>query len=715
MSWKQVAALPLVFVILIIALSALTMPQESTSKPAPSPYSFSLFIQGSGAAESDNADYLRAYVDVEATSYSARNSTLELLAFGEPMRNGIYLVSDYPSGKEKKSALSALRSNLSFYGMSTEDLALADAMGKDGSVIILPSNAMPYSLASGSLTDLIDGNAVIYFGKSLGISIDKSGAQVPIGENLTELLNITYSDGKMIPRYGGPLRTEVGNATILDYGNGWLIIYPDSTDPGIGKEISDLILHEGWQSKRAKQAYSLTSDSNGSLTLFSPKISAKVLYPRLIYFSDSGNGTKQGVIDLKGVSRLNGTLRIPETINSNKSIPYSFELHDNLTYPMTYQLSLEFMQNGRKADTSRLGTLTIKTFALDSGSAEANLTSGSYLVNLVDQSGNVLARSYARVPQARIQLFMIDGYDHYFRFTVDGMPASSKNVMLNVNGGNNFTMHTDKNGEAKVSFGLAPGLYNFEADVGGEKAVAYYMKTDEGMGMYTYALLFFGSMGIMAFYLLRYKTKRKWLIKTYMRPSKGYKTIKIPYETFLDLFCRTQGERAKGLPLSVTDLRMGIRKHAQYKGSQVFITDSNIYRILDSLIKKKKFSSYAGYFMPASMLNGLPIEYWVLRRRLMDYSIENGLDVNASKDAEFCIRGKKIHIWGNISPKKLICPGKKSDSLIIFPDDSEKEKFLKLAARYDAPWMKVLLEIRHGRIYCQTMEQFLERGNNGKA
>jgi hypothetical protein len=713
-SWKQIAAILSIFIIVIVAYSFLTMPKENAIFKVDKPYSFNLFIQDAALVESDNGNSMRAYVTTDIISSSAKNSSLDILVFGKQTLAGIYEVNDYSYDSEKKQTLSRLKSNLSKYGMPMEGISLSKVMDKQGSVILVPSNAMPHTLASGKLIDLIEGNALIYYGKSLDISIDKSGAQTLLGDNLTELLNISYAGETIVSSYGGPKLTEIGNATVLEYENGWLIIYPESAS-NLSSEIAQMILHEKWQSNMVKKTFDLSRDYNNTITLFSPEISGERAYPRIIFHSFSDNDSKIGKIDLQPIERLNGSLRIPQISGSLKALPYEFELHDNLTYPMTYSLRLTFAKDGQLIDSVGVSSVTMKTVAVDSGEVKTNITSGSYIVSLVDQFGKVHARAYTRIPEVKMNLFMIDGYDHYFKFTKDGIPASSKKVKLTVNDENDFILYTDKNGEAYLSFGLAPGLYTFEADVDGEVATAYFRKSDDGLDFYLYAFLFFGSILAMGVFALRNKTKKKWYIKTYPRPSSGSKTITIPYEVFLDLFNKTQKDRAKGLPLSVTDIRMGIRKYAKFKGSQVFITDSNIYHILDSLVKKKLFFSYDGYFMPVVMLGGLPIEYWVLKRKLKDYSIESGADISQVKDAEFLVKGKMLHIWGNIDPKKLLKLSKKVDSLIIFPDSSKKDAFLKKAAQYDPQWMRVLLEIRHGKIYCQTLEQFLERGNNGKA
>jgi hypothetical protein len=132
------------------------------------------------------------------------------------------------------------------------------------------------------------------------------------------------------------------------------------------------------------------------------------------------------------------------------------------------------------------------------------------------------------------------------------------------------------------------------------------------------------------------------------------------------------------------------------------------------LVSKGKFLSYSGYYLPKEMANGIPIGYWYLKRRLIDHFIESGEDYSFSKEADFKVRGKLIHIWHDIDPKKILLLCKKADSIIIFPDELGKEEFRSKAGKYDPAWMKVHLELQYGGVYCQTIDEFIGRGSNGK-
>ena len=173
--------------------------------------------------------------------------------------------------------------------------------------------------------------------------------------------------------------------------------------------------------------------------------------------------------------------------------------------------------------------------------------------------------------------------------------------------------------------------------------------------------------------------------------------------------------RAKNLPLSVSDLRMGLRKHATYKGAPLFITDSNLYMLLDNLVKKGRFLSYSGYFLPKESAGGKAIEYWVIKRKISDYFVEKGEELESSKDADFIVRGKLVHVWHDLNPKKLVALCKKSDNIILFPDDNAMKGFVQSLNNHDPSLMKLSLELQYGRLYCETLDKFLERGFHGKA
>ncbi|MDD5172117.1 MAG: hypothetical protein PHF60_03720 [Candidatus ainarchaeum sp.] len=707
---------PLIAVALLLAIiigyTLLTMPHEAVVVQEKKPFRFEMSVEDYGLL--DNEEDVRGYVTTHVISESAENASVDMLLLGKETKSEIYEIIDYRYGDDKQKTLDAMEASLAPYGLSSDGIYLEDALTKRNSVIIIASDAMPDRLASGDLLELMQTNVVIYLGKPLDVSMDESGAQNDIGDVVYNRLNVTRKGGVISAKPKGPQVETAGDATVLGYGNGWLVLYDTEAGPELGEEIADIILREGWQSERTEDTFRLP-DNTSSITLFSSSADPAPYYIRLLYNATSENESKVGRLEIGEVKKEDGLLLMDETRGSDGKLDYTFELHSNDTYPVTYDFKLLFMKDGGLVDTVPAKTVTMKTFSRESGAVEPNISSGSYIVRLADQEGNVWAAAYTHVPKVKVKLDSIIDTTHTFLITVDDQPAESMPIVLSVNNKENFTIKTDEDGMAKASFVLAPGTHTFTAYVNGESGSTRYAKKEDNANTLLYGGLALGSVLLLAIMAFGSRGKRKWAIKTYHRPSMPSKVLEVPYETFLDLFGRSQEDRANGLPLSISDLRIGLRKHATYNGAPLFVTDSNLYTLLDAMVKKGKFLSYGGYFLPAEMARGKPIEYWVLRRRLNDHFVEKGEEPETAKGADFVVGGRMVHIWHEPDAKKLMSLCRKNDNVIIFPNEKEKQRFIEMLHRYDPAWMKLSLELQYGRLYCQTINEFLERGLHAKS
>ena len=695
-------------IVLVVGYTAITMNPQDNVVEEQKPFKFDFSVNQYGLIDSD--DKVRGYATARVVSQSAENATLEMILLPDEAKTNIYKVTDYMSSMEKQNIMRETESYLSKYNIRIDGGGLEQLREKEDAVIIITSDAIPNTLTSGNLSDLIEDNVVVFFGKPLDIGLDISSSQELIGNELYEELGVNY-DGKISPTVYGPKVSIVGNATILQYDDGWLVIYEDEK---VGKsELGELIIKEGWQLNRAENEYSL-GEMNGAKTFFTPPAETNDYHLRIIYSANSENESKTGMTDLPLFQNEHGILTLNENSRTGSNIAYSFELHDDLEYPIYYELSLQFVKDGQLQDEVPAKSVTMKTFARESGYASPNITAGSYIVNLVDSTGQVHASAYTKIPELKVRLVRISSNLHTFIITKDGDPVPSVPITLIVNEKQQMELYTDENGEAATSFVLAPGTHNFTVDLDGQRAITYYRKTGDDFGLLSYAALILGSVFFVAVIILKSKEKRKWAIKTYNRPPTISKTLKIPYDVFLQLFKMTQDNRAKGLPLSVSDLKIGLRKYATFRGAPLFVTESNLYLLIDKLAKKGRFLSYGGYFLPADASQSKPIEYWVLKRRISDYFVEHGEELKNSDQADFLVRGKLVHIWHDLDPKKLVKLCKKTDNVIIFPDKKSKNSFKKMVQQYDPEWMKLALELQYGKLYCETLDEFLERGFRGK-
>ena len=712
MSWKETFAVMVALVLLTVVAGMALAPQEGKAAPetGPQEFHFRLQMQDYGCADSANAASFRNYLTVLMNASGTDNFTLSMISLGKPQRGEIYEVNDYPSSDAKQKTLAALKAGLGSYGVYTIPISLDVALGKRGAVIILPTDAMPDALADGTITGFLDDNTIIFFGKPMDISVDRSGSQTQLGGGLYGKLNVSAaSDGSLTSTSSGqPTVSKAGNATVLEYPNGWLVVYPEREDSALGTEIASLIIAEGWQGKRDVGRITEAQAGNRTVvTMVSGPLQTDGYSTRLVYEAIGNGPAIRRVLDFGAAQKPYGTLKINDRVIQGERIDYTFELHTNLTYPETHAFNITFTRDGLMTDTEPAKQITLKTFARESGVVAPNLSSGDYVARLVDSGSQVHASAYLHVPELKVSLVRIEGEDHVFKVTVDGKPAKSARLVLTVNGKDEFALRTNDLGETRAAFMLSPGVYSFTIALEGQQTTIYYKKEGDETSLMLYAVIIAGAGFLVAAVALKANRKKKWALSTYRRPAAESKIIRIPYGTFITIFSLVQKHRAPGMPLSVSDLRIGMRKYAAYKGAPLFLTDSNVYNVLDSLVRKGRMLSYSGYFMPSDAAEGKPVEYWVTKRKLADHLLENGEELESARNG-FVMRGKHAYLWPDIDPRSV-----RSGSTLIFPDKKRKSEFFRIAARYEPAWMRLSLELQYGSVRFLTIDELMGGGHAG--
>ena len=642
---------------------------------------------------------MRAYAFIDASTIGNPNTTLELIALGSPPHHESYYIQDYPLSEKEGSDLGTINASLGKYGLKMDPISIAGALKGRDSIILIPTDALPDALADGGIVQLVESNTVIFYGKPLTIAEDSSGSQMEVNDTVLQALNLTSGEDRTIsPTIGGPAERLIGNATVFEYYSGRIIIYPEDGNPA---EITDLIAKEKWQSHCTVSAF------DGGDLIFSDPLPRGKYFMRMLYDSSGSNFSASGVEDSvpscfsKDCGAAGGTLSINDTPDQSGQLDYTYELWGNLSFPKTYYLHLEFIRDNLSFEASALPA-TMKTYATESGQIHADLPPDSYIVDLVDQDGVVHATAYTHVPDLRIRLIRIEDYTHVFNISLDGSPLSGQRISLMADG-KNFSLTTDANGLAKISFVLGAGRHSFTVDAGGLEATTYYTKPDDQSDLLIYLFFaLFVSFAVVAAYLNGRMAKRFTIRSNPLRSSQS-KAVVIPYQEFRELFARIQEDRAPGLPLTVRDIRIGIMKHATFEGRALFLTDSNIYRVVDKLARNGTMLFHEGYSMPAEAAHDTPIEYWVMRRKISERLMEIG-ERFLEKDRAFWAFGKRLHIWPDIFPETL---AGKTGNLLIFPDEERKSSYLAAMRGSNALMAQILLELKYGKTRCVTIDEWL--------
>ncbi len=710
MNWKgPLLALTIMFAIIMVYTAFSThINKDSIQTKQNEQFVFDMSIKEYGLLDSGNG--IRGFATADTIMTGADNSNASLIMLPRPPSSDIYEVDDYPSDRDKQNIMETAEGKLREYDIEVQSITAEDAISKSGSVIIIPSDAMPIGISPQELKTLVSNNTVIFFGKSFDIALDATGSQVVSGNDYYNALGLIHdADGALESATDSQIR-DVGSAQVIDRG-GWLVLFNDSSDIGTGLEIADMIIRQKWQNNIVDTPINITS--NGTISLYSDQVDQGNYSIRIVAEASGSKNTTAILIDLPQVSPMEGKLRINQSLSDGGEVNYSFELHDNLEYPIAYETHLAFFKDGVQIDSESAKDIVMQTVSLESGSVQPNLSAGSYVVRLIDQNAVVHAIAYTHIPDVKVRLIRIEGASHVFLVTIDGEPAAQKKVTLIVNGNDSFQLSTDDNGEMRANFLLGPGMYRFDIELGQNTATTYYDKTNDEPYL-LYIVLGIGALFLCATFLIKGNGKRRYRIRTHQRPGSNSKPFRISRSAFMELFSRAQADRAPTMPLSVSDLRLGIRKHATYKGVPVFLTDSNLFYILETLSCKGDMLSYGGYFLPSTMSKGIPIECWVLRRKISDVLIEMGLQPDGKNGSDFCLGEKLVYVWGGFEPSQLTKVCRKKDGIIVFPDDNRKKGFIASTMRYDPDSMRLSLELRHGRISLQTLDEFMERIPNAR-
>lgn len=723
MNWKGALLVGVLLFALLIAYAALAPPKTEVKAPEPyGPMRFTAYVQEEGIVDSSNGERTgaRAYSTILLDGNNTFQANMTMLWLNKKPKTNIYSVTNYQRSALQDKMEAELEQELAPYGMGIEKVTLDEVMNKKDSVILLFSNALPSELTGGGLAELSNENLVIYSGLPFTVSTSLIGMQEEQNTSVYNTLNVTLDkSGKITSRIGspGPDLVDGSGYQMLRYDEGALVVFPaPAGSTGNAAEVMvDIIIHDSWQEPVASDSFSqnLSTEARRDFkfteTYFSSESKESGAYMRLILEAAGPNESVRRIFDRAGLEKMEGQLQIPSTVRRNADLAYRFELSENSTYPKQYQFALAFYRDGTHVDEKDLGYMMIQTIGVGEDKVTQNLSPGDYVVRLEDQGGQAHAQAYLHIPDVKVRLASIMDDTYTFTVRVDGEPAPPTKGSITVDGGRAHTFNVDKKGEARLPILLGPGRHEFLIEMDEEQyIVAYSVKSDDQYFM-LYASVVLGPLLLIGGYFLRQGGVRKWGIVSHPRHDGGSTTMTIENDDFLKIFTTIQKERAAGMPLNVSDLRIGFRRFVTNEGRPVFLTDSNIYRLLESEARKGRFVAYEDYFMPASQMDGKPIEYWAVKRMITDFFIENGIDYSKHAKADLSFdSGKKIlHIYNNVDMKIVAQLAKNADNYIIFPDRKSLTAFRDKLMEYDKSSMGVYLQLLYGRVFCYTVNDFI--------
>jgi hypothetical protein len=710
-----IAAGVLLFVIVII-VSWMTMPQQEGKVPETAQVlEFKINVENVGIADFDMGSKLhqKAYVNANFIENGSTHGKIRMFWFPKKPMKEVYLVSNYHRDQHQDLMVRSIKKRLENQGIDASHTTLEEAMVMEGKVIIIASDALPKVLADGMVLNLSKKNFVIYSGLPFSVSMDHLGSQFEMGTKIYDLLGIEGNPGNMKIRKTGIKASNLDDYTVVRYEGGGLALFPLPYEKyeETADTVASLVLSQAWQEPLSDKTmlYNKSAGSpvpSGRNTLFSNNAPyTNQSYLRLQYLISSKNKSLRGITDAGPIPYSGQHLAIPPKINSRGSMPYRLEMVQDNDHPVEYEMKLRFMQNGIANKTLEIKNVRIKTISIQEGTLRPELGPGNYVVEAYDQKGQVHARAFTRVPDLDFWLFKIVDNKYYFRVMVDGKPATGKTGMIKINDGVQRKIHIDDEGIAKATYQLENGRYFFELAVDGESSQFVYDHQISSKMDVFYIVIFVGIVFIGIVAVLKRKPAVKWTIRTHPRAEPSSRPLQMGSSTFSKIF-RMISEKRGSLALRTTDLRLGFKKYVTKDGKPVFLTESNIYAVLENELRKGRFEEFSGYFVPVDSMEGMPASYWAERRKMADFFTENGIEFSEQKGSDFIFgngRKKHIAVYPNLNLKKIL--GKGHEWIILFPSLLQAEEFSK-TKKYDPEWMKLALRISHGRIQLMSGEGF---------
>ena len=143
MNWKGPLLVFSIMLTLIIAYTTFSthMHNSNIQTKLTEGSSFGMSVKEYGLI--DSGDGIRGFAIADIMMTGADNANASLIMLPKSPFSDIYEVDDYPTESEKHDILERAESELREYDIQVQPISAEEAMSKSGSVIIVPSDAMP--------------------------------------------------------------------------------------------------------------------------------------------------------------------------------------------------------------------------------------------------------------------------------------------------------------------------------------------------------------------------------------------------------------------------------------------------------------------------------------------------------------------------------------------------------------------------------------------
>ncbi|MDD5317291.1 MAG: hypothetical protein PHF51_01005 [Candidatus ainarchaeum sp.] len=718
--------------------------------------------------------YSSVYLLFAVNSSDVSEITLQAKQYPQPVPNDIYVLEHPWAGQndvDRDGFYADLEQALRGRGLLREDQLLNTIQipqlarftnSTQKAIIIVPTGRMPSeffddsSMASiGRLLGL--GCVVVYVGSDFGQTIGRDETitnQDPAA--LAAKFNISYapvgSSQPAIPPYrlrqstfmlaGLNSSFKYNSLSWQKIGSGYLIVFPNTLEVGWGDwhtgpalaagDVAELLYRVEWEqpTATANKTVSLAQpDGSATDSLFINGVPAQSagnyirVYESATMWSGPGeNRTVNSFTEISGVRRtVSGHMLNPFRGVNGSSINVALQISGS-SGGQTLYFNLVAHKDGRQVQEQPFISAKYSDGFESTKQYVVNLTDGDYILRLADPSGTVYAQSYLHVPVATVEKISMD-YDtprFAFRLATDGVPVTDTPVMVSIDGGPPMAATTDASGAFAVAPASSPGVGNhtFAFNTTGRmltlsdarsRPTTFFDDTKNQVIIGATLIIF-----ILGIALQRSEPERYFIDVPDFPPQRKERVMISKYSLINLLDSMNADYRWKYMPLTIGEIKTGVKRKIKYQGKPVLISDYNLDKLLSKLAETGQVFKEGGAYGLASWLkqSGKTPRYLAMFREMRNFFINNAIlftEVGQRQDADVLAnyRGENIfvHIYeGDESIARASRTAAKGMTYVVFASREELDEFeRRLATSATSLAVTIKMESDIGRIQFITL------------
>ena len=724
----------------------------------------------------DSYDGKRWYATVAVDGSNLDYADLALSVFKDFAPQDVFILrsvrKDAINYKEFKSIL---KSRLESDGISVTEITPDDVlrMPKNSKIVlIVPSGYLPTFFLGMEDPDFDikeftqRGNVLIYIGRSLTeYLISRDGGLEPSPPEKTEKLGISFQAenqaySKFRPLYrvqqaggraeGLDLRSQTGSASVTWGGGGYVYFLPTTIDgwwsyskENSAGDLSDIIANAYWGyyyvsgADRVDAKDGILNTTNK--VLFTSKLQRKTgeaavtqAYGRIFIKTEKldDNVTAGKVIQLKFQSPPMGNIANAESAISTSINGNDLDISYSLNELILKEDNIFIQIVNSSGSTVKIVPLGMKSLKVkDVYRLPVGISSGNYMLRIVDSAGNLLAQSYLHLspftiePQSMgwdLKLFIFSVYpegDEDNPYTKEITPVKisldgkeEKEVKLV---GGRLTYET--------SYFPSVGNHTFKFIIGNDiilKEVPF-LREPSFIEKYWYMIL----ITVLVFgvgFLIRRPERMEYCIDVPDFPPLHSIAIPIKRETIIDMFTTVNKElKWEHTPLSIQDLKSAFKKISA-RGRPVMIGNYNLEHILDKLVQEGQLKNALDYYGLVSWEKEARKSIYTLamQRALRDLFVVEGVPFipfgqRTDCDTIVSVGGEKIsiHIYEDDSViPKAVQTAPQGRTVIVFEDEQSMRDFTSRihSSSETNVIFKMLLDDPNGNVILTPIDKLID-------